>query len=81
MLAAATIRLNSAIASSWDRSSGRAWTPGQVAGTGLCGGRGSYTYPQHELVADGLRRARLDLIVSDPLFSRWFAQAYAGVDD
>ena len=29
----------------------------------------------------GLRRARLDLIVSDPLFSRWFAQAYAGVDD
>jgi p-hydroxybenzoate 3-monooxygenase len=29
----------------------------------------------------GLRRARLDLIVSDPLFSRWFAHAYAGVDD
>ena len=29
----------------------------------------------------GLRRARLDLIVSDPQFSRWFARAYAGVDD
>ena len=29
----------------------------------------------------GLRRARLDLIVSDPEFSRWFARAYAGVDD
>lgn len=29
----------------------------------------------------GLRRARLDLIVSDPHFSRWFARAYAGVDD
>jgi p-hydroxybenzoate 3-monooxygenase len=28
----------------------------------------------------GLRRARLDLIVSDPQFSRWFAHAYAGVD-
>jgi p-hydroxybenzoate 3-monooxygenase len=29
----------------------------------------------------GLRRARLDLIISDPEFSRWFARAYAGVDD
>jgi len=29
----------------------------------------------------GLRRARLDLIASDPQFSRWFARAYAGVDD
>jgi len=29
----------------------------------------------------GLRRARLDLIISDPQFSRWFAHAYAGVDD
>jgi p-hydroxybenzoate 3-monooxygenase len=28
-----------------------------------------------------LRRARLDLIVSDPRFSRWFAHAYVGVDD
>jgi p-hydroxybenzoate 3-monooxygenase len=28
----------------------------------------------------GLRRARLDLIVGDPMFSRWFAHAYAGVD-
>ena len=29
----------------------------------------------------GLRRARLDLIVSDPQYSRWFAHAYAGVDE
>jgi p-hydroxybenzoate 3-monooxygenase len=29
----------------------------------------------------GLRRARLDLILSDPQYSRWFARAYAGVDD
>jgi len=31
--------------------------------------------------AYGLRRARLGLIVSDPGFSRWFAHAYAGVDE
>lgn len=29
----------------------------------------------------GLRRARLDRIVSDRQFSRWFARTYAGVDD
>ena len=29
----------------------------------------------------GLRRARLDLILSDPQYSRWFARAYAGVDE
>jgi p-hydroxybenzoate 3-monooxygenase len=29
----------------------------------------------------GLRRARLDLIIRDPQFSRWFAHAYAGVDE
>ena len=29
----------------------------------------------------GLRRARLDLIISDPQYSRWFARAYAGVDE
>ena len=29
----------------------------------------------------GLRRARLDLVVGDPHFSRWFARAYVGVDD
>ena len=28
----------------------------------------------------GLRRARLDQIVGDPQFSRWFAHAYVGVD-
>jgi p-hydroxybenzoate 3-monooxygenase len=31
--------------------------------------------------AHGLRRARLDLVVNDPHYSRWFARAYAGVDD
>ncbi len=29
----------------------------------------------------GLRRARLDLVMNDPRFSRWFAHAYVGVDD
>ena len=29
----------------------------------------------------GLRRARLNLIVNDPRYSRWFARAYAGVND
>ena len=29
----------------------------------------------------GLRRARLDLIVSGRQYSRWFAHAYAGVDE
>jgi p-hydroxybenzoate 3-monooxygenase len=29
----------------------------------------------------GLRRARLDQIVGDPRFSRWFAHAYVGIDD
>jgi p-hydroxybenzoate 3-monooxygenase len=42
------------------------------AGAGSDGGK-DFSY--------GLRRARLDLIVSDPQFSRWFAHAYAGVDD
>jgi p-hydroxybenzoate 3-monooxygenase len=28
-----------------------------------------------------LRRARLDLLPNDPQFSRWFAHAYAGVDE
>ena len=28
-----------------------------------------------------LRRARLDLITSDPQYARWFARAYAGVDN
>jgi p-hydroxybenzoate 3-monooxygenase len=31
--------------------------------------------------SNGLRRARLDLIISDPQYSRWFARAYAGVDE
>jgi p-hydroxybenzoate 3-monooxygenase len=29
----------------------------------------------------GLRRTRLDLIISDPHYSRWFARTYAGIDD
>jgi len=31
--------------------------------------------------AYGLRRARLEQILADPDYSRWFARAYAGVDD
>jgi len=42
-------------------------------GAGSAGGGRNFSY--------GLRRARLDLIVGDPQFSRWFAHAYAGVDD
>jgi hypothetical protein len=33
-----------------------------------------------EAFAYGLRRARLDLIVNDPRFSYWFANAYVGID-
>jgi p-hydroxybenzoate 3-monooxygenase len=29
----------------------------------------------------GLRRARLDQILNDPIYSRWFAHAYVGIDD
>jgi p-hydroxybenzoate 3-monooxygenase len=29
----------------------------------------------------GLRRARLDLLLTDPRFSRWFAHTYVGVDE
>ena len=29
----------------------------------------------------GLRRARLDQVIDDPHFSRWFARAYAGIDE
>jgi len=31
--------------------------------------------------AYGLRRARLDQILNDPQYARWFARSYAGVDD
>ena len=37
--------------------------------------------PEAKRFLYGLRRARLDQIVRDPQFSRWFARAYAGVDD
>ena len=50
-------------------TAGTAGTAGTAAGDG---GR-EFSYR--------LRRARLDLIVSDPRFSRWFAHAYAGVDE
>ena len=46
------------------------------AGTGVddqgAGGK-SFSY--------GLQCARLDQVVNDPTFSRWFARAYVGVDD
>jgi hypothetical protein len=29
----------------------------------------------------GLRRARLDLVLNDPEYSRWFVRACVGVDD
>ena len=28
-----------------------------------------------------LRRARLDMVLTDPQFSRWFAHTYVGVDE
>jgi p-hydroxybenzoate 3-monooxygenase len=31
--------------------------------------------------ADGLRRARLNQVLNDPVYSRWFAHAYVGFDD
>lgn len=43
------------------------------AGGGERGGERDFSY--------GLRRARLDLIMNDPRFSRWFAHAYVGVDE
>ena len=59
-------------------TAGTAGTAGNTGDTGNTGGA----------VGDGgrefsyrLRRARLDLIVSDPRFSRWFAHAYVGVDE
>jgi p-hydroxybenzoate 3-monooxygenase len=43
--------------------------------TGAAGGDGGRDFSY------ALRRARLDLILSDPQYSGWFARAYAGVDD
>ena len=37
--------------------------------------------PEARRFSYGLRRARLDQILRDPQFSRWFARAYAGIDD
>jgi p-hydroxybenzoate 3-monooxygenase len=37
--------------------------------------------PEARRFSYGLRRARLNQIVADPQYSRWFARAYAGVDD
>jgi p-hydroxybenzoate 3-monooxygenase len=42
---------------------------------GLFGGGGDDAFSYR------LRRARLELIVNDPVFSHWFARAYVGVDD
>jgi hypothetical protein len=46
---------------------------GQAIVLDYAGGDGGSGFSQ------GLRRARLDLILGDPQFSRWFAHAYAGV--
>lgn len=40
---------------------------------GASGGDESFSY--------GLRCARLDQLISDPNYSRWFARAYVGIDD
>jgi len=53
---------------------------GTAASAGATGSAGSTGDGGREF-SYRLRRARLDLIVSDPRFSRWFAYAYAGVDD
>ena len=29
----------------------------------------------------GLRRARLDQVITDPALSHWFAREYVGIDD
>jgi p-hydroxybenzoate 3-monooxygenase len=44
-------------------------------------GTQTHASPEANRFSYGLRRARLNQIVSDPQFSRWFARAYAGVDD
>ncbi|MBV9450643.1 MAG: FAD-dependent monooxygenase [Streptosporangiaceae bacterium] len=49
--------------------------PGGGGGGGSGGGGGERDFSY------GLRRARLDLIMNDPRFSRWFAHAYVGVDE
>jgi p-hydroxybenzoate 3-monooxygenase len=40
---------------------------------GGAAGRAGFAY--------GLRRARLEQVLTDPQFSRWFARAYVGIDD
>ena len=44
-------------------------------------GQGTAHFTPECRSAYALRRARLDLILSDPQDSRWFSRAYAGVDD
>jgi p-hydroxybenzoate 3-monooxygenase len=44
-------------------------------------GTDAHASPEANRFSYGLRRARLEQIVRDPQFSRWFARAYAGVDD
>ena len=57
-----------------------AGTAGTAASAGATGSAGSTGDGGREF-SYRLRRARLDLIVSDPRFSRWFAHAYVGVDE
>ena len=56
-------------------TAGSAGSAGTAGNTGTAGGDGGREFSYR------LRRARLDLIVSDPRFSRWFAHAYVGVDE
>ena len=44
-------------------------------------GPAAYADAEGRRFSYGLRRARLDQIIRDPQFSRWFARAYVGVDD
>jgi len=56
-------------------NAGTAATAGTAGTAGTAAGDGGREFSYR------LRRARLDLIVSDPRFSRWFAHAYVGVDE
>lgn len=46
----------------------------------LFNAHGNHLAPEQRRFAYGLRRARLERVINDPSHSRWFAHAYAGVD-
>jgi p-hydroxybenzoate 3-monooxygenase len=58
-----------------------AGTADNAGNTGNTGNTGGASGDGGREFSYRLRRARLDLIVSDPRFSRWFAHAYVGVDE